>query len=161
MCKIGLYCVNEIVQIRVSSNVLILKVEQSGRVWKRVIKQKHPGAISLQSKNGGEPRYVYKIFCQNMQCLKNPRLRVSSLQHGGPQEIISTLKSLSWFRETQSRSEEAPTYYGPLKTLKSLVISPQSCQKLSTKRKSMIQRNSLSFLKDSSINLVGLIWKDP
>ena len=41
------------VQIRVSSNVLILKVEQTGRVWKRVIKQKHPGAISLQSKNGG------------------------------------------------------------------------------------------------------------
>ena len=59
MCKIDLFCVNEIIQIRVSSNVLILKVEQSGRVWKRVIKQKHPGAISLQSKNGGESRYFF------------------------------------------------------------------------------------------------------
>ena len=45
---------NFMFQIRPSSNIIILKIDQPGRVWKRVIKQKHPGAISLQSKNEGK-----------------------------------------------------------------------------------------------------------
>ena len=51
--KVQLAEVSPSVQIKPGSNVIILKTTQPGRIWSKVIKQKHPGAISLTSKNEG------------------------------------------------------------------------------------------------------------
>merc|ERR1712062_446186 len=43
-------------EIKASSNIITLKTGQPGRIWAKVIKQKHPGAISLQNKSEGSQK---------------------------------------------------------------------------------------------------------
>merc|ERR1712086_1070278 len=40
-------------EVKVKNSVITLKTEQPGRIWRKVIKQKHPGAVSMKMKNEG------------------------------------------------------------------------------------------------------------
>ena len=74
-------------QIRTSSNILILKIDQPGRVWKRVIKQKHPGAISLQNKNEGNHKLISESLLIEIE-KNNQELPVNFPPPGG--QLVTT-----------------------------------------------------------------------
>ena len=40
------FCIVKGIQAKVKSSLLIIKLKHSGNVWKKVIKQKYPGAVS-------------------------------------------------------------------------------------------------------------------
>jgi len=102
--------------IRTNSNILILKVDQPGRVWKRVIKQKHPGAISLQNKNE-ESRTSSKFSTTWRPAGDYIHMKVTFLvQNKSIQEVLHI-------------------YYGLLKTIRNLMTWQQNWQSQRMKTK--------------------------
>ena len=92
-------------EIKTASNILILKIEQPSRVWKKVIKQKHPGAISLQSKNEEAQKTSSKFSTTWRPAGDYIHLKVtfmvqkSSIQVGGSSYLLWAIENYQDFSE--------------------------------------------------------------
>jgi len=130
--------------IRPSSNIIILKIDQPGRVWKRVIKQKHPGAISLQSKNE-ESRTSSKFSTTWRPAGDYIHLKVTflvqnkSIQVGGPSYLLWTVENFQEFNELAeklAKSEENDKMEDHEKInaiLKGLKYMKDNCEEMNVK----------------------------
>ena len=56
-----------LLQVKVKSSVIVLKTGQPARIWRKVIKQKHPGAVSMKPRTEGKSRHTINGITTNLR----------------------------------------------------------------------------------------------